>query len=546
MGSIDDNGLRSKSSKSNGPGLEDQKSNTSPLSLIGDHQPLGHEKSMSDSLEYNDETNEVYPGDEDDARHDAFNASSGRKSPSSSFDSSTDQRQRITKTAALQPTVDSDHEDMEPEPSVSRDSPPNADQSRDSYVEHSEGKGDERSGLAVRSASPISDPSQALDGTRVSKDKTQSTQATLGSETQPLDPANPDLEQVIKKGFEALKALALKGNADEVETEVQQRVEEEMARQDEVRRRIAVEQAEKLLLFERQEAQKEPLKWHKYHVEIDTLVWYDVPFEYDMYDHNYITILQQLDEKQKNILFEHTRRLRARRLQAKAPSKKTLAEEQNKTKVSEYAHVRRPKTRGKPVGHQRTDRYDNSVGTKPLPDTKRWVTGRKNTDKKASATNDARDASPPPAIRELNINLQVPPFLAWPSELEEDKESWDSVTQTPPRVENDGALIQLTLSVIEEHIHKNGGDDAGLPATSQHPFLTPYRLGEVFVEIPEKAINDLEFEFQGNSAPLDIRAELAFLQKGRGGTSSESKPKATHLPKRSAIGKTKSNPIPIS
>jgi len=47
-------------------------------------------------------------------------------------------------------------------------------------------------------------------------------------------------------------------------------------------------------------------------IAIETLKYYDLPWEYDRADSDFIIILQELSERETDILFEHTRRLRGR------------------------------------------------------------------------------------------------------------------------------------------------------------------------------------------------------------------------------------------
>jgi hypothetical protein len=56
------------------------------------------------------------------------------------------------------------------------------------------------------------------------------------------------------------------------------------------------------------------VKASKEHLAIDTLLYYDVPYEVDRTDPNYIIILRELKPIETEALFEHTRRLRSRLL----------------------------------------------------------------------------------------------------------------------------------------------------------------------------------------------------------------------------------------
>ncbi|KAF1829056.1 hypothetical protein BDW02DRAFT_561926 [Decorospora gaudefroyi] len=77
-------------------------------------------------------------------------------------------------------------------------------------------------------------------------------------------------------------------------------------------------------------------KIHKDHLDVETLHYYDIPYEYDT-DPDYFIVLREMSEKETEVLFEHTRRLRAPR------RKKDFSEAQKETPGSskEYALQRR-------------------------------------------------------------------------------------------------------------------------------------------------------------------------------------------------------------
>ncbi|KAJ4348892.1 hypothetical protein N0V95_005071 [Ascochyta clinopodiicola] len=51
------------------------------------------------------------------------------------------------------------------------------------------------------------------------------------------------------------------------------------------------------------------IKIHKDHLDIETLQYYDIPYEFDK-DPDYIIVLREIDEREVDVLLEHTRRLR--------------------------------------------------------------------------------------------------------------------------------------------------------------------------------------------------------------------------------------------
>ncbi|KAF2234620.1 hypothetical protein EV356DRAFT_532671 [Viridothelium virens] len=65
-------------------------------------------------------------------------------------------------------------------------------------------------------------------------------------------------------------------------------------------------------------------KIHKEYLSVDTLIYYNLPYEFDRTDPNYIIILREMDRHETDVLFEHTRRHRGKRLliEQKKPEKK--------------------------------------------------------------------------------------------------------------------------------------------------------------------------------------------------------------------------------
>ncbi|KAF2722590.1 hypothetical protein K431DRAFT_41562 [Polychaeton citri CBS 116435] len=63
-------------------------------------------------------------------------------------------------------------------------------------------------------------------------------------------------------------------------------------------------------------------KIHRDYLSIDTLIYYDIPYEFDPDDSNYIIILREMSKTETNLLFEHTARLRSGRLLLEDSKKK--------------------------------------------------------------------------------------------------------------------------------------------------------------------------------------------------------------------------------
>jgi hypothetical protein len=106
------------------------------------------------------------------------------------------------------------------------------------------------------------------------------------------------------------------------------------------------------------------------------------------------------------------------------------------------------------------------------------------------------------------------------------------------KYDQSGDLTQLTLAAIEKHICKPKQDEAELPISTQHPFLTGYRLGKVFVDLPELAITDLESMREGTKTAaskteaanphLEIANELSFFRKLKRGMTNDWRMTSTH------------------
>jgi hypothetical protein len=91
------------------------------------------------------------------------------------------------------------------------------------------------------------------------------------------------------------------------EREAKEKKEREKQKQEQYRRET--------LLEDRERAPRETIspptyaKVHRTHLEVETLHYYDIPYEYDI-DPNYIIVLREMSQRETDILFEHTRRLR--------------------------------------------------------------------------------------------------------------------------------------------------------------------------------------------------------------------------------------------
>ncbi|KAF2667549.1 hypothetical protein BT63DRAFT_426410 [Microthyrium microscopicum] len=76
------------------------------------------------------------------------------------------------------------------------------------------------------------------------------------------------------------------------------------------------------------------IRIHRNHIDVETLRYFGLPYEYDTHDSNYIVILQEIDHHETEILFEHTRKLRK-------GASSLLIEDRGRKNHPQYAFVRR-------------------------------------------------------------------------------------------------------------------------------------------------------------------------------------------------------------
>jgi len=83
-------------------------------------------------------------------------------------------------------------------------------------------------------------------------------------------------------------------------------------------------------------------KVHRSHVDVETLRYFGLPWEYDSTDTNYIVILQELESHETELLFEHTRKLR------RGGSQVVIEDRETKHDQKDYAFVRKKKHQRSP------------------------------------------------------------------------------------------------------------------------------------------------------------------------------------------------------
>ncbi|CAO2648286.1 Nn.00g075530.m01.CDS01 [Neocucurbitaria sp. VM-36] len=82
-------------------------------------------------------------------------------------------------------------------------------------------------------------------------------------------------------------------------------------------------------------------KCHQQYLDIETLRYYDIPYEVDV-DPDYLIVLREMSQRETEILFEHTRRLRS-----KKDDRLVVDQNEGKGKTEEYASGDRSKGKGK-------------------------------------------------------------------------------------------------------------------------------------------------------------------------------------------------------
>ena len=368
-----------------------------------------------------------------------------------------------------------------------------------------------------------------------------------------------DLKQVVKDEI----AAALKLNDDEVESRFQKRHEEAMRtklthfgfQENQIQAMLHPEQPPPPGFHQtpgttpqnpvRIATQPIFLKIRREHLDVETLHYYDIPYEYDA-DPNYIIVLREMSEKETEILFEHTRRLRATHRDHSFKG----ADGRDRRGKKEYAFVRRkPRSSSRSEGHRpvrnvtlgdmffgddvpRTENVTpsssktRSKSRKPSTKDRSYVRNQsRDRDSVSSDISDAkkRDDSLDFMSERFNVDLRVPPFLAWPTTLEECdvRSTSEHEGERPSGVASDeGLRIKLTLLAIKSRIYKV--DDQHTHRT-QASDLVIYKSGATIVRIPrsscpKKMLGEvnlssiLAVNSELKNDPTSLHKELAYLQ----------------------------------
>jgi hypothetical protein len=216
------------------------------------------------------------------------------------------------------------------------------------------------------------------------------------------------------------------------------------------------------------------------HLDVETLHYYDIPYEYYK-DPDYIIILREMNQREVEILFEHTRRLRSGPLRRQSLSRR----------------------RRSPDSINERDETNSAASI--------------NASKMSKRGDKIRLAS-----KRFDATLRVPPFLAWPTTFE-NQENKEDVIQSKEKSfgveEDEGLRIKLTLLAICDRIYQA---QTSRIHNSRPPRLVIYKSGPINVEIstrscPKTLFHQVELHLQSTMdsdvgrIPFVIRDELTHL-----------------------------------
>lgn len=237
-------------------------------------------------------------------------------------------------------------------------------------------------------------------------------------------------------------------------------------------------------------------KIRREYLDVETLNYYDIPYEYDM-DPNYIIVLREMSQMETDVLFEHTRMLRSMKRDYNdgeaRPSQNEYdfigrrSKPQHKFNVLQH-HRGMPTTAHNLAGNPRRGQpLPRRIGG-PRPRTRRTDSLRSNRSDQGSDPEAGRDDSPERSSKPLDARLRVPPFFAWPA-LGEHKTSQREFTplaeQSLNEDQDERTQIDCTLFVLRKRIYQEK-EHAGGSRKPRNVFI--YKAGSEYVSIPQRAV----------------------------------------------------------
>lgn len=268
---------------------------------------------------------------------------------------------------------------------------------------------------------------------------------------------------------------------------------------------------------------------HRKHLDMDTLIYYDIPYEHHDDDPDYLIIMQECNQPELEILFEHTRRLRQDQAPQK-PETTTASSDKKKTSSKQQSssrNSRNPDPRSSDFSGERSwarmkaNRATRATRKRLKPS---HLVTRQDFQKSSFENNTQR----------INQELRVPPFLAWPTTYNDKKNEVGSQSQneaTSP-MDSSGVLIQITLRMIDGGIYHPHQDlKAGFRAAS----LVVWQKGNNQTtiranSIPRKRIGDIDVKFDSKillDPPSRLENFIQYLETPREGESEERFPSPT-------------------
>jgi hypothetical protein len=289
-----------------------------------------------------------------------------------------------------------------------------------------------------------------------------------------------DLRQIIKEEI----AAALAKNEEKFQEHHEEKMRSKLAQfgfqENQIQAMMHPEKQIPLPKTTHETKQPTFVKVNRKHLDVETLIYYDIPYEFDK-DPNYIIILREMDKRETEILFEHTRRMRS------GPPRRQDSSQERRS----------------PQSINRRDETNRPTSIDASKMSKRG--------------DEIRLAS-----KRFDATLRVPPFLAWPTTFE-NQERKEDVIQSKGRlfgVEGDeGLRIKLTLLAIYDRIHQA---QTSRIHSSRSPGLVIYKSGPMNVEIstrscPKILFHQVELHPQSTldpevgGIPFVIRDELTHL-----------------------------------
>lgn len=307
---------------------------------------------------------------------------------------------QVTRAETIRPTVESDTE--EPPESEDKNARPRG------YIEGN-------------ASSPLDDVNETMDNDKPpsvqSKDKTRQS-GDHQDTTNAVEPEANSLEQIIKDIKEELAAMKKDNEEARLEAEMRKRLAGFGFQENQIQAMLNTGKQGPIPFGEppvNPLRQRQPTfpKIHKQYLDVETLLYYDIPYRYDPNDPDYIIIQREMEERETDILFEHTRRLRAR-------TDSELFIEGGADRKRDYSWVRRRI----PNSKKKSSRIRNEGFTIPtkkssgvIPDKPQSRLNPESSHKFVPVVESMSGHPPPTNDKDVKANLKVPPFLAWPSTI---------------------------------------------------------------------------------------------------------------------------------